>query len=117
MKLTYRCAIFIFSIFLLVQSAYGYDVNNLQKIIEQGEVEKAWTSISHIPNNLEEKDKKKIIDLLRGALFQQWSRCAGDLRQAIASKLSSLKAKEAVPDFLELIKKRMPIDHECAQCG
>jgi len=117
MKLTYRCAIFIFSIFLSVQSAYGYDVNNLKKIIEQGEVEKAWTSISHIPNNLEENDKKKIIDLLRGALFQQWSRCAGDLRQAIASKLSSLNAKEAVPDFLELIKKKMPIDHECAQCG
>jgi len=116
-KMSYRCAIFIFSIFLSAQSAHGYDVNNLKKIIEQGEVEKAWTSISHIPNNLEENDKKKIIDLLRGALFQQWSRCAGDLRQAIASKLSSLNAKEAVPDFLELIKKKMPIDHECAQCG
>ena len=115
--MTYRCAIFIFSIFLSVQSIYGYDVNDLKKIIEKGEVEKAWTSISNIPNNLEENDKKKVIDLLRDALFREWSRCAGDLRQVIGSKLSSLDAKEAVPDFLELIKKEMSIDHECAQCG
>ena len=115
--MTYRCAIFIFIIFLSAQSIYGYDVNDLKKIIEKGEVEKAWTSISNIPNNLEENDKKKVIDLLRGALFREWSRCAGDLRQVIGSKLSSLDAKEAVPDFLELIKKEMSIDHECAQCG
>ena len=115
--MTYRCAIFILTIFLSAQFVYGYDVNDLKEIIEKGEVEKAWTSISNIPNNLEENDKKKVIDLLRDALFRDWSRCAGDLRQVIASKLSSLNAQEAVPDFLELIRKKMPIDHECAQCG
>ncbi len=115
--MTYRCAIFIFSFFLSTQSVYGYDVNDLKKIIEKGEVEKAWTSISNIPKDLEENDKKKIIDLLRDALFREWSRCAGDLRQVIASKLSSLNAKEAVGDFLKLIRKEMSIDHECAQCG
>jgi hypothetical protein len=112
-----RCAIFIFSFFLLVQPGYGYDVKDLKNIIEKGDAEKTWTSISKIPTDLEENDRKKVIDLLRDALFREWSRCAGDLRQVIASKLSSLNAKEAVPDFLDLIKKKMPIDHECAQCG
>jgi len=115
--MTYRGAILIFSFFLLVQSGYGYDVKDLKKIIEKGETEKVWTSISNIPTDLEGKDRKKVIDLLRDALFREWSRCAGDLRQVIANKLSALNAKEAVPDFLELIKKEMSIDHECAQCG
>ena len=115
--MTYRGAILIFSFFLLVQSGYGYDVKDLEKIIEKGETEKVWTLISKIPTDLEGKDRKKVIDLLRDALFREWSRCAGDLRQVIANKLSALNAKEAVPDFLELIKKEMSIDHECAQCG
>jgi len=115
--MNYRWAIFIFSFFFSAQSVYGFNVDDLRKTIEKGDVETAWSSISKIPADLNGNDKKKIIDLLRDALFREWSRCAGDIRQVIASKLSSLNAKEAVPDFIELINKEMSIDHECAQCG
>ena len=44
-----------------------------------------------------------------------WSRCSGDMRDAIARSLGALNAREAVVPLLELVKSGRSIEHECVE--
>lgn len=92
-------------------------LEGLQQALEADEVEAAWKAVNAIPRELSPEQKKDTIKLLTRALRKQWARCTGDIRQDIADQLASLRAKEAVPDLLELIRENKHIEHECAECG
>lgn len=60
--------------------------------------------------------RKQIVPALVAALKTPgWSRCSGDMRDAIARSLGELHAREAVVSLLELVKSGTPIDHECVE--
>ncbi len=53
--------------------------------------------------------------LIEAIRTREWSRCGGDVRDAIARSLGELGAREAVTPFLELVKSGKPIEHECVE--
>jgi HEAT repeat protein len=60
--------------------------------------------------------RAQIVPALMAALrTPAWSRCSGDMRDAIARSLGDLDAREAVAPLLELVKSGRPIEHECVE--
>ena len=90
-------------------------VQNLLKDLKSPHYEVAWSApgkLSAFPQH-----KSQIVPGLIEALQYEWDNCSGDIRDAIASTLLGLKAKEAVFPLLELIRSGKNIEHECAECG
>lgn len=62
------------------------------------------------------QQRAQIVPVLIEAIrTRDWSRCAGDMRDAIARTLATLQAKEAVEPLLTLVRRGRPIDHECLE--
>ena len=60
--------------------------------------------------------RTEIVPALMAALKTTgWSRCGGDMRDAIARSLGKLNAREAVVPLLDLVKRGTPIDHRCVE--
>lgn len=121
MRRIVNCALsLIILIFLTATSGVAREndtetVNNLLKDLKSSDYEKAWGAaqqLSRFPQH-----RTQIVPALIEALHNQWSNCSGDIREAIASSLAGLKAKEAVFPLLELVKSGKSIEHECAECG
>ncbi len=53
--------------------------------------------------------------LIAAVKTPDWSRCSGDMRDAIARSLGELNAREAVVPLLELVKSGRTIEHECVE--
>jgi len=53
-----------------------------------------------------------LIEALRN---RDWATCSGDVRDAIARSLAELKAKEAVPPLLDLVRSGKSLEHECVE--
>jgi HEAT repeat protein len=111
---------FLFAFVCILGSASPTLATSLEKLkqgLEANDVEVAWKAINGIPRGLAPQQRDEAIRLLTKALKKEWPRCAGDIRQDIAHQLAALHAKEAIPDFLELIRTNKNIEHECAECG
>jgi len=90
-------------------------VKNLLRDLKNPRYEVAWSApgeLSAFPQY-----KSQIVPGLIEALQYEWDNCSGDIRDAIASTLLGLKAKESVFPLLELLRSGKNIGHECAECG
>lgn len=61
--------------------------------------------------------RAQTVPALIQALNTEWSRCSGDVRDAIAGSLAALTAKEAVVPLLRLLGSGKSVGHDCAECG
>jgi HEAT repeat protein len=60
--------------------------------------------------------RTQIVPALMAAMkTPDWSRCSGDMRDAIARSLGALNAREAVVPLLELVKSGRSVEHECVE--
>ncbi len=87
----------------------------LRKALQSDNVEAAWQAVDGMPRAISPEQKKEEVRVLTEGLKKEWARCTGDIRQSIAGRLAYIKAKEAIPDLLELIRAKKNIDHECAE--
>jgi HEAT repeat protein len=53
-----------------------------------------------------------LIEALRN---REWATCGADVRDAIGRSLAQLKAREAMPALLELVKSGTSLEHECVE--
>ena len=113
-----------FSIYFLISFLYFLgsvrmartdSLDELKKALLSDDVEMAWSTVDQMPKELSAQQREEAIKILTSALKKEWPRCAGDIRQSIATQLAAIGAKEAVPDLLELVKQKKNIEHECAE--
>ena len=116
---TFIIQFFILSICLLVSArpTWADPLDELKKALGNDDVEAAWKAVDEMPQKISPQRRGETVKVLRTALKKEWARCAGDIRQSIAIQLAAFKAKEAIPDLLEMIREKKNIEHECAECG
>ena len=99
----------------LFSLAWADSLEELKKALQGNDVEAAWKAVDGMEQKLSPQQREETVNILRSALKKEWARCAGDIRQSIAIQLAAMKAKEAIPDLLQLIREKKNIDHECAE--
>ena len=109
---------FLISFPLLLGTArltWADSLEQLKKALQGNDVEVAWKAVDGMPQKISAQQREETVNVLTTALKKEWARCAGDIRQSIAIQLAAMKAKEAIPDLLQLISEKKNIDHECAE--
>jgi hypothetical protein len=116
-RLTFILRLLILSICLWISPlpTWAESLEELNKALLGNDVEAAWKAVEGMPRKISPEQREEAIKTLTGGLKKEWIRCAGDIRQSIASQLAALNAKEAIPDLLVLIREKKNIDHECAE--
>jgi HEAT repeat protein len=90
------------------------DVGTLVRQLESHDFEQASAAVDALRRRTDARPA--VVAGLIGALATgTWDRCGGDVRDAIASALLDLKAREAVLPLLELVRSGRPIEHECSE--
>jgi HEAT repeat protein len=114
---TFIVHLLILSICLLISAlpAYAESLEGLKKALQANDVEAAWKAVDGMPQKISPQQREEAVKILTRALKKEWIRCTGDIRQSIAIQLATIKAKEAIPELLELIREKKNIDHECAE--
>ena len=95
--------------------AWPEPLDELKKALQGNDVEAAWEAVDTMPQKISPQQREETVKVLMMALEKEWPRCAGDIRQSIAIQLATMNAKEAIPVFLELIREKKNIDHECSE--
>ncbi len=90
-------------------------LEELKRTLQANDVEAAWKAVDAMPAKISPQQREETVKVLMTALKKEWARCSGDIRQSIALQLAALKAKEAIPALLELIREKKNIEHECAE--
>ena len=90
------------------------DVGALVRQLESRDYEQASAAVQALRTRTDARPAV-VAGLVRGLRTGTWDRCGGDVRDAIASALIELRAKEAVLPLLELVRSGKPIEHECAE--
>ena len=95
--------------------AWADSLDDLKKALQGNDVEAAWKAVDAMPEKILPQRRDETVKVLMTALKKEWARCAGDIRQSIATQLATMNAKEAITSLLELIREKKKIDHECAE--
>jgi hypothetical protein len=114
---TFIIRLLILSTFILISvlPTWAESLEGLKKALHGNDIEAAWKAVDGMPQKISPEQREEAVKILTGALKKEWVRCAGDMRQSIAIQLATIKAKETIPDLLELIREKKNIDHECAE--
>ncbi|MBI1734499.1 MAG: HEAT repeat domain-containing protein [Candidatus Rokubacteria bacterium] len=114
---TRRRALFVV---LTILGAFGWvetgqaqaDVNALLRDAASPDFERAHAAVQALAKHPDQR-ARVVPALITLLATPEWKRCSGEMRQALATTLVTLQAREAVPALLELVKSGKPIEHEC----
>lgn len=90
------------------------DVEALLRDAASRDFERARAAVEQLANHPGQR-ARTVPALIPLLATPEWDRCSAEVRQALATTLAGLKAKEAVGPLLELVKSGKPIEHECFQ--
>ena len=86
----------------------------LLRDLKDPDFDKAYAAADKL-HEYRENRAQVVAGLIDAIQTGEWSRCAGDMRDAIARLLGDLEAREAVVPLLELVRSGKSIEHECAE--
>jgi HEAT repeat protein len=86
----------------------------LLRDLKDPDFDKAYAAAEKLREHPENR-AQVVAGLIDAIQTGEWSRCAGDMRDAIARLLRDLEAREAVVPLLELVRSGKSIEHECAE--
>jgi len=86
----------------------------LMRDLKDPDFDKAYAAADKL-HEYRENRAQVVAGLIDAIQTGEWSRCAGDMRDAIARLLGDLEAREAVVPLLELVRSGKSIEHECAE--
>jgi HEAT repeat protein len=99
--------------------AYGLpekaEVENLLRDLKSADSQKALIASQRLADF--PKQKKQIVPALIDALKNDWSQCAGDIRDSIAYTLREFDARESATPLLKMLQSGKSIEHECSDCS
>lgn len=112
--------VFLFLIFLsFASTASGRtdteEVESLLKDLKAADFQKVWDASQRLAEF--PQYEKRIAPGLIEALKNDWSQCAGDIRDSIAFALREVDARESVLPLLKLLQSGKTIEHQCADCA